>query len=266
MASFAQLPLEMHGEIIKNLPIRDQISLVDAFPHLEAISPVQLELSTKFKVKEGKKCLAVVVRETRDATGVKEALATKKYETVFLIIARDIVRRRGKRVTDLLNWMEEITEGGEHKATAIELFGEMRGGGKQLGQLAKYCECLVVERTISERGLSDFRDGLKQVGSGTLVYDGVAYRPIFELVTRELQPSIKIRVRHDRVTENHRGEPIWRTNFRWESYNAEDAKTILPHLIMGLGENADEGSLDNKEEKAGGVACSVNLARKKMAK
>ena len=54
MASFAQLPLEMQLKILEKLGMRDQLALVDAFPHLDAICPVQLELATNFEIKEGK--------------------------------------------------------------------------------------------------------------------------------------------------------------------------------------------------------------------
>ena len=100
------------------------MAAVEASPIFDEAVAVQVEHQTDFKIRKGKSILVLVVDETNCVEATKVALTN--FKECHLIVARSVVMAaEGGAIWELSRWLDNVTLGGEHLFTKIELIGKM---------------------------------------------------------------------------------------------------------------------------------------------
>ena len=128
MATIKSLPTDVVKKILSYLSGRDEFSACEALPSFDFASDLQLEVTTDFRIREGKRILMVVASELDCKSSLCAALIY--YKEVHLVLSRSMVETNScDQAYFLRRYLEEITGDGTAPFASIELIGKMTSCG-----------------------------------------------------------------------------------------------------------------------------------------
>ena len=134
---------ELMKRLITLLGVRERVACAEASPTFDRVVEEQIECSTTWQWRRGKRILVLALKETEETESMHEFRA--HYIEVHVILAKKIVEAPGhKNLKKALEWLKEVTYDGRVPVTTVEIMGSMGACGCRFGEIARFTRHMII--------------------------------------------------------------------------------------------------------------------------